>query len=283
MSALNNDYPKYDKTDEENTNIKKILKTFYLTANLEDQELEKIAGAMKIERFKNEENIIKYGDSGRIFYILAKGSVNVHIYEDGTSPDDPDIEAKRKILKPMQEGVYFGELALLYNDKRSASIFATSDVETFTLDGNIFKMIIVKASMNKRNIQLGFLEGIKLFASLNKFQKLKLVDGLAKVEVKQGEMVIKEGDQGEEFYIIEQGELDCLKLHEYKGKKGFVFVRTLQSGQHFGELALLNNMARSLSIRAKTACRLLKLDREAFTRILGSIEGHLAKDYGNEF
>ena len=42
-------------------------------------------------------------------------------------------------------------------------------------------------------------------------------------------------------------------------------------------------MARSLSIRAKTSCRLLKLDREAFTRILGSIESHLAKDYGNEF
>ena len=76
-------------------------------------------------------------------------------------------------------------------------------MKTFTLDGNIFKMIIVKASMNKRNVQLGFLENIKLFASLNKFQKLKLVDGLTKVEVKQGEMVIKEGDQGEEFYIIE--------------------------------------------------------------------------------
>ena len=60
-------------------------------------------------------------------------------------------------------------------------------------------------------------------------------------------------------------------------------VRTLTTGQHFGELALLNNMPRSLTIRAKTHCRLLKLDRESFTRILGSIEGHLAKDYGNEF
>jgi hypothetical protein len=37
--------------------------------------------------------------------------------------------------------------------------------------------------MNKRNVQLGFLEGIKLFSTLNKFQKLKLVDGLKKVEV----------------------------------------------------------------------------------------------------
>ena len=152
VTALNNDYPKYEKTSDQNEQIKKILKTFYLTANLEDHELEKITGAMKAESFKNEENIIKYGDSGRIFYILAKGTVNVHIYEEGANPDDPQLEEKRKILKPMQEGVYFGELALLYNDKRSASIYASSDVETFTLDGNLFKMIIVKASMNKRSI-----------------------------------------------------------------------------------------------------------------------------------
>ena len=48
-------------------------------------------------------------------------------------------------------------------------------------------------------------------------------------------------------------------------------------------MALINNMPRSLSIRAKTNCKLLRLDRETFTRILGSIEKHLAKDYGNEF
>jgi CRP-like cAMP-binding protein len=60
-------------------------------------------------------------------------------------------------------------------------------------------------------------------------------------------------------------------------------VRTLESGSHFGELALINNEKRSLSVRAKSKCKLLRLDREAFTRILGSIEKNLAKDYGNEW
>jgi len=67
------------------------------------------------------------------------------------------------------------------------------------------------------------------------------------------------------------------------GRRGFVKVRTLIAGEHFGELALINNEKRSLSVRAKTKCLLLKLDREAFTRILGSIEKNLAKDYDNEF
>ena len=60
-------------------------------------------------------------------------------------------------------------------------------------------------------------------------------------------------------------------------------MRVLREGEHFGELALINNEKRSLSIRTQTPCKLLKLDREAFTRILGSIEQQLAKDYNNEF
>lgn len=63
-----------------------------------------------------------------------------------------------------------------------------------------------------------------------------------------------------------------------------MLVRTLKTGEHFGELALINNEKRSLSIRASSEnCKLLKLDRETFTRILGSIKDHLQKDYDKEF
>jgi len=69
----------------------------------------------------------------------------------------------------MDKGCGFGELALLYNDKRSATITAIEDCSTYTLDGELFKKIIIKSSINKRNVQFGFLESIKLFSSLDKF------------------------------------------------------------------------------------------------------------------
>jgi CRP-like cAMP-binding protein len=58
-------------------------------------------------------------------------------------------------------------------------------------------------------------------------------------------------------------------------------VRTLKSGDHFGELALINNMKRSLSVKisSEEGCNLLSLDRETFIRILGSINDHLKKNY----
>ena len=90
--------------------------------------------------------------------------------------------------------------------------------------------------------------------------------------MKKGEFVLKEGDDGQEFYIIENGDVECLKLTLVNNKPKFLNVRVLSKGEHFGELALINNEKRSLSIRVKSdTARLLKLDREAFTRILGSI------------
>ena len=59
---------------------------------------------------------------------------------------------------------------------------------------------------------------------------------------------------GEEFFIIEKGKAECLKLHLNGNKKYFVHVRTLSDGDHFGEIALIKNEPRSLTIRAIEDC-----------------------------
>jgi CRP-like cAMP-binding protein len=57
------------------------------------------------------------------------------------------------------------------------------------------------------------------------------------------------------------------------------FVRNLDSGDYFGELALIRNEARSLSCISVTNCKLLKLSREVVNRIISSINLYLSKDY----
>ena len=57
---------------------------------------------------------------------------------------------------------------------------------------------------------------------------MKLVDGLKTVTFTQNEFIMKEGDEGDDFYIIESGEIDCLKLYTFnQTKKGLVRVRVL--------------------------------------------------------
>jgi len=81
--------------------------------------------------------------------------------------------------------------------------------------------------------------------------------------------VFHEGDEGENFYIIEEGEVECLKKVE---GGGYELIRTLGQGSHFGEVAIIQNVTRTLSIKASAPItKLLVLTREAFQRVVGSI------------
>lgn len=72
-----------------------LLKKNFLTKNLNDSEIEKLAGAMKPIKFLKKENIIKYGDIGSTYFILSKGSVKVTVYQPGTPANSPDLENKK--------------------------------------------------------------------------------------------------------------------------------------------------------------------------------------------
>jgi cAMP-dependent protein kinase regulator len=137
--------------------------------------------------------------------------------------------------------------------------------------------------VNRRNISLGFLERVPLFVNLDKYEKLKLIDGLESKEYQKGDYIITEGEEGDNFYIIEEGSVHCLKSQE-DPSQGEILVRTLSRGDHFGELALINNVKRSLSIKVfSDTCKVLALGREVFNRILGNIRKYLNKDYGGTF
>ena len=103
------------------------------------------------------------------------------------------------------EMIGFGEIALLYNDKRTATITAISDCETWVLSGDVFKQIIALNSIRRRNISLEYLDKVELFQGLEKYDKLKLIDGLKVVNMAKGEYVFHQGDKGDHFYIIEEG------------------------------------------------------------------------------
>jgi len=113
--------------------------------------------------FKEGELIIKYGDIGCSYFVLAKGNVKVTVYNKGTDVKDVDKDSSILIVKYLGSGVGFGELALLYNDKRSASIQALETCETYALDGNLFKGMIVKSSIQKRTTKASSLNQVKLF------------------------------------------------------------------------------------------------------------------------
>ena len=134
-----------------------MLKTNFLTKNLTEAELAKLACAMRPQTYFKKDTLIKYGDAGKLYFILIKGNVKVTVYKPGTAHDDPELEKKKLLTKYMGPGSWFGELALLYNHKRSSTIEAVDNCDVYTLEGQIFKTLIISSSIEKRSRKAEFL------------------------------------------------------------------------------------------------------------------------------
>jgi cAMP-dependent protein kinase regulator len=107
----------------------------------------------------------------------------------------------------------FGEIALLLNDRRTATVSAASKegCDTWVLSADVFKYIIASNTIKRRHINLSYLSQVELFKNIEQYEKIKLLDGLKIENYKKEEFVFREGDVGNNFYIIEEGECECLK------------------------------------------------------------------------
>ncbi|MEM7540916.1 MAG: cyclic nucleotide-binding domain-containing protein [Pseudomonadota bacterium] len=101
----------------------------------------------------------------------------------------------------------------------------------------------------------------ELFSRLKPSQVQQLLDQLESVSFEQGETVIKQGEFGDYYYIIQSGELEVVRAGS-KGKE--VRLATIGVGDTFGEEALVSTTKRNATVRMLTAGELARLSKEAF-------------------
>lgn len=106
-----------------------------------------------------------------------------------------------------------------------------------------------------------------MFASLNPKDSKGILDAIVPVKRAAGETVIKQGDDGDNFYLVESGELSCTRLMNPEDKED-TFLKTYVAGESFGELALLYNAPRAATIIAKSDAELWSLERNTFNAII---------------
>jgi MFS family permease len=109
--------------------------------------------------------------------------------------------------------------------------------------------------------ELAVIGEVPLFAPLSVVAKEHLAGKLTKVEVAPGEIVVRAGETGDRFYIVGEGELEITN-----GVHG-----TATRGDFFGEIALLRDVPRTATVRARSPCELYALDRDDF---LAAVTGH---------
>lgn len=106
---------------------------------LGEEEIAIVVDAMEEKRFGANETVIVEGEPGQVLYVLEEGSLDCY---KKTKPGSDE----QTYLKTYQPGEAFGELALLYNAPRAASIIAKTNVVLWQLDRSTFNHIVKDAA-----------------------------------------------------------------------------------------------------------------------------------------
>ncbi|GAA5799163.1 cAMP dependent protein kinase regulatory subunit [Helicostylum pulchrum] len=256
-------HKKIPKSEPEIAMISQSLRCHFLFKSLEEDQCRQVIDSMQEKKFHAGETIIEQGAVGDFFYIVSSGDV--------------DCFVNNIKVTSYQRGGSFGELALMYNAPRAATLKAISEVTLWALDRVSFRSILMENNAKKRKMHEKFLEDVPLFKSLELSEIHKIADALEPVNFDDGDIVLNEGDIGDNFYLIEQGEALFYKSDGTNQQ----LVNDMKKGDYFGELALLTDKPRAATVVAKGNLRCVTLGKAAFTRLLGPVMDILKRNTAN--
>lgn len=251
------------KSQEIQDKIKERLTGAFMFMSLEEKDLQVVIDAMDQKKAEAEEFVIKEGEPGDVLYIL----------ESGTMQCTKVIGGEKKALKQYKAGDVFGELALLYNAPRAATIQAETESLLWVLDRQTFNHIVKDASQKKREKYENFLSTVPILQNMDHYERSKLADAIKEKKFTAGSQIIKQGEQGDSFYILVDGD-----AYVTLNASGDEVVMKYQPGDYFGELALLKDEPRAANVFAKSDCKCISLDRKSFKRLLGPLNKILKRN-----
>ncbi|SCP03514.1 CAMP-dependent protein kinase regulatory subunit, putative [Plasmodium malariae] len=253
----------YKKDEHEKAKIREALNESFLFNHLNKMEMETIVDAFFDENVEQGVNIINEGDDGDLLYVIDEGEVEIYKTK----------ENGKEILTILKSKDVFGELALLYNSKRAATAKALTKCHLWALDRESFTYIIKDNVAKKRQMYEDVLKQITILKGMDPYERSKVADCLKTKTYSDGDIIINEGEQGDTFYILIEGNATALKDNKV--------IKTYNKGDYFGELALLKNQPRAATVKAQNTCQVVYLDRKSFKRLLGPIEEILHRNVEN--
>mmetsp|Transcript_11058 Transcript_11058/g.24813 ORF Transcript_11058/g.24813 Transcript_11058/m.24813 type:complete len:342 (-) Transcript_11058:74-1099(-) len=253
--------PFYQKPPETEQRLKAALAKSFMFNSLDEKDLKAVIGAFRQVDKNPGDIVIQQGDTdAKELFMLEKGEL--HVFKKFSQSETGD---GKRVFQYDSAGDVFGELALLYNCPRAASIRAASKCILWSIDRETFSHLVKDAASRKRNKYENFLKSVDILGSLDSFEIGQMADALQARTFKKNEKVITQGDVGNEFYILEEGAAcavkDGARVKEYKEK------------EYFGELALIRSQPRAADVVIDSAtAKVLCIDRKSFKRLLGPLD-----------
>ena len=144
-----------------------------------------------------------------------------------------------------------------------AALFAPAVVALLLIAGLWRRIRKVDSSATVPQVEIQLLRSISIFAALPAPSLEGIARELEALAVSQGTIVIKEGERGDSYYAVADGELAVTRDRQ--------FLRMVSRGDGFGEIALIRDVPRQATVTATTDASLYMLDREPFVQ---AVTGH---------
>ena len=248
--------------------IRKGIRSNNFLRHLEEAQVKEIISYMYIKTYRPDEYVIQEGENGSALFVMFNGHVQVSKGND-------------LLGKPLGAGVLFGELAILYNCTRTASVRALDDVQVWTIERSVYQTVMRKTGTVRRDEHHQFLTSVPAFQGLQSEKLFKIVDSAMEEFYHPDEYIVREGELGDSFFVIIQGTVRVMQVLE--GKTEPQEIRKLSVGDYFGEKALLSEDVRTASIIAeKPGVKCLVIERSIFMSVIGVIKHIVNKDYGDQ-
>lgn len=235
----------YPKSDEQRQRLAEAVKNILLFRALDKEQMQDVLDAMFERKIAAEELVIKQGDDGDNFYVIQEGIFHVFVNDNG----------EQKHIHTYENNGSFGELALLYNMPRAATVHAVTDGSVWAMDRQTFRRILLKSAFKKRKMYEALIESVPMLKTLQPYERMNLADALVPRSYEEGELIIKEGDAADGMYFVENGTVK-ISVVDDDGKE--VEINRTTKGGYFGELALVTHRPRAASAYAtdnvKLAC-----------------------------
>lgn len=246
-------YPIYEKSTNQIDFIYKILISNYLFSQLTPNNINSLISSMQSIEISKNQSIITNGEDGDIFYIIEVGEFNIYIN---------NIQQNITLIS----GQCFGELALIYQSPRQATIIAKENSKVFSLDRQTFRNILTRNNYYFLNEKVNFLKRIQLFNGFTNEQYIKLANTMEMKTFQSNEIIIQKSTKANTFYMIQEGLIkisdsnesnsnDSIKKNTEQKFNEYI----LQYDQYFGE-KILNDLDESNELNDFTAVAISKVN-----------------------
>lgn len=212
------------------------------------------------------EILFRKGDPSGALILIESGAVEVYL-EDGDN---------RELLRRMGPGEALGEMSLIDEEPRSATVVALSPIEYYVLYRQDFLDVVntlppetigvlrdIAANLRMHHIDL--LKRLPMFTGLPDNVLRKIAVKLTGQSIDEGEVLIQKGDIADSCYVITKGRFKIATV----GPKGEeLILNTSGPGEAIGEMALIDDAPRSATVTAQVPSEVFQLSREDFLAVL---------------